>query len=951
MTHAPLPPDRWARVEALFSGALERPAGERDAFLREACAGDEALRREVESLLAAAGEPWDGGMSAVQGVARDLMTSTGSTAVGSRLGPYRLEEEIGRGGMGVVYRAVRVDGNFQQTAAVKVLPGALFSPERVDRFRRERRILAGLEHPNIARILDGGATADGVPYVIMEYVEGVPLDVHVRDRALELEDRIWLFLAVCDAVNYAHRNLVVHRDLKPANILVTPDGVPKLLDFGIAKLVEGDGGDADAAASLTETRLMTPRFASPEQLLGHPAATPSDVYSLGLVLYQLLAGVHPREADTTPTALVREVLERDPPAPSAAAGDRRLEGDLDTVVLKALRRDSAERYDSVAALADDLKRFLTGRPITARRPTAGYRARKFVARNRGGVAVAGVAVLLLATQAGLFLDRLARERDVAREQAERATRTLDFMSDLFRGADPFVSANPDISALELLGRGTARLEAELAGQPEIQAEILTAVGDVYENLGALDSATAVFQRALQARESAYGPGSLEVARGLSELAGPAAQGSDFQRAESLLVRSLKLRRAGLPPNHPDLAADLSLLALVAGDVGRFEEGDSLFQEALAILDDPVEPRPELRATTLSNHGILLLDWGRLARARTQLEAALTLRRELYGERHPQVAVTLGHLARLAGDQGRLNDAEALFNDLLAWAPELVGEEGGWVTTWKEGLSTVYLDLGRNRDGLELQEEVVAERRRSQDPSLLATSLNNLANLQGNVGLLAEAEANLQESLEINRRVFGDESPAVTTGLNNLATLVWRRGDAARAAEMQTRVLELDRRQLGDEHHWVATDLTAVGDYHLWAGDLERAGGYLRQGLDLILELRGPDHTMTAHAQTSYADWLVATGRGAEADSLARKALETRLREMGPGSEDVALSRSTLGAALTLLGRWDEAEAELARAAEIMEAEMAPGDPLRARNQERLAWLRAAREGIGRDLPP
>lgn len=296
-------------------------------------------------------------------------------------------------------------------------------------------------------------------------------------------------------------------------------------------------------------------------------------------------------------------------------------------------------------------------------------------------------------------------------------------------------------------------------------------------------------------ESTYGPRSLEMARGLSELAGPALAGSRYQRAESLLTRSLELRRDHLPPNHPDLAVDLSQLAWAAGDLGRYERADSLFRGALDILDDPTEPREELRATTLANHGLMLLDWGRLDQAQEQLEASLALREQIYGQRHPQVAVTLGHLARLARDQGRLTEAEALYRDVLDWAPGLVGDGAGWITTWNEGLSAVFLSLGRNREALELQEEVVAVRRDAQDPDQLATALNNLA------------------------------------------TLLWRRGDPIRAVELQTRVLELDRAQLGEEHHWVATDLTAVGNYYLYAGDLERAGTYLREGLDLIRELR------------------------------------------------------------------------------------------------------------------
>lgn len=942
----PLEPDRWARVEALFQEALELPVAERDAFLARACAGDDALRREVASLLEASGSGLTERVSAVDRVARDLMDSTGSAAVGRRLGPWRLEEEIGRGGMGVVYRAVRVEGDFQQTVAVKVLPGALFSPDRAERFRNERRILAGLEHPNIARILDGGATPEGVPYVVMEYVDGLPVDEFVRGREMTVEARVWLFLALCDAVQYAHRNLVVHRDLKPSNILITPDGTPKLLDFGIAKLLEEGAADPE----VTGTRIMTPRYASPEQLLGKPAATTSDVYSLGVVLYQLLAGVHPLGdggegggGSVGSAEFIRRVLESDPAPPSVASRDRTLAGDLDTVVLKALRRDPEERYGAVTELADDLKRWLTGKPIAARPASLGYRARKFVGRNRGTVAGAALALLLLLTQTGLFLQRLARERDAARDQAERATRTLDFLTEVFRGADPFVSADPDASAREILAQGLSRLEGELAGEPEVQAEILSAVGSTYQNLGDLERAEAAFLQGITVREAAFGPASPELARGLSELGGLYIATGRLPTADSLLVRSLALRRSALPANHPELAVNLGQLGLLAGDVGDYPRGDSLFRAALTILEDPLEPRDALLATTLSNHGILLGDWGHLEEAEAQLTRALEVRREIFGDRHPEVAVASGHLARIRGQQGLLHGADTLFREILDWAPPLVGDGNGWVTTWLNNHASVLKDLGRTEEALKVQEEVLARRRtEASSPGDVATALNNLANLQGNLGRLAEAQASLEEALDINLRAFGEDHPSVATNLNNLATLSWRRREFRRAAELQARVLEMDRRQLGDDHEYVATDLTALGNYHLYAGELDRAGELLRQGMERMEELRGGDNLNTANARAAYADWLVAMGRGEEAESLARAALETRLALLEADDVTVAHARSTLGAALTLMGRLGEAEEELETAARIMAASLPEGDPTRVRNQARLEALQRLR---------
>lgn len=945
----PMSEGRWARVEALFDGALERPEGERTAWLAEACGDDEELRGEVESLLLASASGLTDRLSAVGRVADELMAATGSTAVGERLGAYRLEEQIGRGGMGVVYRGRRADGAYEQTVAVKVLPGAMFSPERRDRFANERRILAGLEHPNIARLLDGGTTAEGVPYVIMEYVDGVPLDVHVRERGLDLEDRIWLFLQVCDAVGYAHRQLVVHRDLKPSNILVTEDGTPKLLDFGIAKLtgVDPEGGPA------TRTRLMTPRYASPEQLLGQPLGTPTDVYSLGLVLYELLAGEHLRasargggEGEEAPSAdevsaqaaLIRAALEGEPRAPSAASGDRRLRGDLDTVVLKALRREPEERYDSVRALADDLERYLTGRPITARPPALAYRARKFVARNRGAVAAVAAALLLLLVQAGLFTSRLAQERDAAEREAERAALTLDFLTDLLGGADPFVSASPEVSALDLLAQATAGLEddPELADEPEVRAGILTAVGNVYENLGALDSARVLFQRSLAVREGAFGPSSLETARGLSELGGLLTRFDELDDARPLLRRALEIRKAELARNHPDVAVDLGQLASLEKRAGHFELADSLFRAALAVFDDPVEPREPLEARLRSNHGLALLALDRPEDAEAALRESLAMRRELYGDRHPEVAVVTGHLATVYERLGRYATADSTYRALLDWGPDVLGEDSSWTTTWLNNHAVVLKELGRTHEALEVQEDVLRRRRaEGGDRSSVALALNNLANLYTDAGRLADAETTLREALEINSSIFGADHPGVATNLNNLAALAWRRGDFQRATELQQQVLEMDRRQLGGDHEYVAGDLTALGSYLLYGGDVAAAGNPLREGMEKMLAVRGEDHVATANSMTAYADWLIAVGRGAEAVELAARALEIRETVLTDDHIAVAHARSALGAALGLVRETAEARRLLEAAADVMAATLPPEDPARRRTEARL----------------
>jgi serine/threonine protein kinase/Tfp pilus assembly protein PilF len=960
----PLPPDRWARVEELFAEALGRTPEGRDAFLAEACGDDAALRHEVESLLAAADEGWTRRVSAVDHVAADLMTSTGATAEGMRLGPWRLEEEVGRGGMGVVYRAVRADGEYDQTVAVKVLPGALFSPDATARFRNERRILAGLEHPNIARLLDGGTTPDGVPFVAMEYVDGVAIDKYAEQERLDLTQRIWLFLAVCDAVRYAHRNLVVHRDLKPSNILVTREGTPKLLDFGIATLLDPAPGPEDAggqeagaaartvstesdprgAPAATRTRLMTPRFASPEQLLGRRIGTPSDVYSLGLVLYRILAGVDARAgvegASVSEAGIVQSALARDPIAPSAAGRDPRLRGDLDTIVLKALRRDPDDRYESAGAMADDLQRWLAGLPIEARRPTLGYRLRKFANRNRGMVAAALIALLLVTGQTALFMNRLAGERDRARQEAERATRTLDFLTSIFVGANPFESADPDITARELLGLGIERLDDELADQPAVRAEILTAVGVAYDALGVQDSARALLGRSVAVREAVYGPSDLETAEGLDDLGNFYADEDLAEEADSVLARALAIRRRQLSPDHPDIAETLGHQAHLAHASGELDAADSLYREALAIMASPSEPRDDLQARLLRSLGIVQLDLSRLEASDSTLNRALALWTAEYGDRHPLVASVLDQIARLREMQGRLEESEAIYRDVISWGVDLMGEEHPQVTTWYNNLASVVRAQERNEEALALQQRVV-ERRRREFPaghSLVATALNNVANMYGNLGRFVEADAAFEEARTIIEDLYGSDHSQVATILNNQATLAWRQSDFDRAAELQAQVLEMDLRQLGPDHEYVATDLVNLGIHHLLAGRLGVAERYLHDGLELSREIRGSDHLTTANAELAWADWLVAVGRGEEAVELARNALAVRLEALDEQTTLVGYGRSTLGATLMAAGDYQAAREELLQARAILAAVAPEGDPLARRNERRIEAL-------------
>ena len=504
---------RWRRLDQLFGEASELPAPRREEWLGALPPEDQTHVAELRSLLAAHDRGGDFLEAAVEQAERALGAGPEPDPLGRRIGAYRLVRLLGRGGMGAVYLAERADRAFRRRVAIKLLPWALATPEARDRFRLERQTLAGLAHPHIARLLDGGETEDGLPYLVMEYVDGEPIDRYCQRHGLDLERRLRLFREVCAAVADAHRNLVVHRDLKPANILVTAGGEVKLLDFGIAKLLPG--AQAEAADHLTRAgRLaLTPLFASPEQVRGEPVTTATDVYGLGLLLFRLLTGTHPYRLETaSPAAVERVVCERPPPRPSLAAAAgmaglglaalrRRLRGDLDNIVLMALRKEPERRYASVERLAEDVRRHLELLPVRARPDTLTYRAGKFARRHRAGLAA--TALVAASLLGGLLAT--TREARIAERRFEDVRALANAL--LFEVHDAIAPLPGSTPARQLLVRNALayldRLAAEAGGDPALELELAAAylkVGDVQgnprqPNLGDVAGALAAYQKA------------------------------------------------------------------------------------------------------------------------------------------------------------------------------------------------------------------------------------------------------------------------------------------------------------------------------------------------------------------------------------------------------------------------------------------------------------------------
>lgn len=808
------PSERWLAIERLFEACLDATPTEREVLLGDA---EATLRQEVQSLLAHV----DGDARPLQqAVGRASLASLASQQAGQLVGPWRLLRALGEGGMGQVWLAERADGQFAQQVALKfvALGGDLRGWDQ--RFMAERQILARLQHPNIARLLDGGSDERGLPWLAMEYVDGLSLHEWCDGHSLAIEQRVQLLQQICAAVDHAHRHLVVHRDLKPANILVSDTG-PMLLDFGIARMLQASGAQAEAMTATGE-RLLTPAYASPEQLLGEAASTSSDVYALGLLLYELLSGwrARGREGDSiaahyraSQQTLVRpsqrvlaavssdELLGGDDSVPgtgerlarqrglTARSLARRLAGDLDTITLKATHSDPARRYRSAADLADDLQRYLDGRPVHARPDAWHYRFGKLCRRQPWAVATVAMLLALCAVfVVGLLqqADRLARERDRAIAAESQAQAVSGFLVDLFEVADPMQAKGSEVSARELVERGSQRVATQLAEQPLVQATLLMTLADVTGNLGMFEQGAELHEQAFRLRERLLGPEHRETLASRDRLGDSLRSLSRFDEAESLLRLNLELRR-----KHADVTA---------GEL----------------------------ADSLNNLGLLLSTRQQTAQAEALLREAVALRQQALGPDHALTLVSLNNLALEIQDR-QPDEAEQLFTTVYQQRKAALGEHPLMANS-AQNLGTLYLRKG----DIERAEPLLRESldvRRSQLPvghPYIAASLNELAFLYHDQLRVAEAEAHYREMLAIDRQIRTGPTLQTAHGLNNLASLLQERARYSEAHALYEESIILRSQLLGADSDSAQRVRLNLAQSRLHAGDPDSAALLLEQ---------------------------------------------------------------------------------------------------------------------------
>lgn len=692
------------------------------AFLQRSCGSNRELYEQAVAKLSKPAPAWwddslDGEDSAAQPT--DIKPSH------ELIGPYRVIATLGEGGMGQVLLAERVD-QFKQRVAIKLVRRGVVSRQVQSRLKIERQILATLEHPNIAKLLDGGTTPEGTPYIVMEYVDGLAIDIYANQHCLSIEQRLRLFQKVCAAVQCAHQNLIVHRDLKPSNILVTPDGVPKLLDFGIAKLLDAQNFSQTVAMTHMDYRLMTPDHASPEQVRGEPITTASDIYVLGVLLYGLLAGRKPFEIKKTRLSDLERAICDSPTIPldlglSGQGSDkdkeyaqrlcqqrattlvklrRELQGDISAIVMTALRKEPQRRYSSVEQFSADIERYLSKLPITARSDAWGYRARKFVQRHTfasGMTAAVAISLIAFAVTVSIQARRIERER-------VRAEQVSKFMIDLFEQADPSRSRGNEIRVREMLDIGAQRILNGLSDQPDTRASLLTAMGTVYQSLGLYDQAKKLLETALQIRMRISGKDQPEVADIEQLLGDTLLYQGNFSSAEQLLQRAADTRNRLLGKDSLEVAASERSLAALRQQQQRLGEAQSLYEDILRHLAKHSPDANVQTAEALDGLAQLHIFKGEYPQAEQLLRRALILNRAALGDDHPSVAFNIQNLAVALRLEGKLSEAKPLFEESLALHRSIFGPEHPETI-----LALInYGDFLRNKSELAAAETVLGE---------------------------------------------------------------------------------------------------------------------------------------------------------------------------------------------------------------------------------------------------
>ena len=867
---------RWHQIQNLFHDAADLPPSEQRAFLGAACGDDKELMAEVLGMLHQDAKSHSLLDSNLAQVAHETFTKSVLPSLNFReFGPYRILKLLGEGGMGVVYLAERTD--LGTLVAIKLLRDAWLSPARRERFASEQRTLAQLNHPSIARLYDADTLEDGTPWFVMEYVDGVPLTQYCQQRKCSIEERLKLFRSVCEAVQHAHSHAVIHRDLKPSNILVRSDGSTRLLDFGIAKQLESLELPVDQ--TMTGLRLMTPAYASPEQVRGDRVGISTDVYSLGVVLYELLTDELPFDlSGLTPAEAATVITEHEPGKPSAA-GKRAADSepksralfaskiawaDLDVLCLGAMHKDPLRRYRSVEALIRDVDHYLNGEPLEARPDAWQYRIGKFVRRNRRAVTATAVIFTVIIALVAFFTVRLAKARDTALAEAARTERIQQFMANLFQGGDDAAGPSDSLRVITIVDRGVqeARL---LNSDPKVQAELYENLGGIYQKLGKFEQADSLLTSALEQRKSLFGADSPEVAESLTALGLLRSDQAHLEQAEQLTEQGLAMDKRHLPPNHPAIAKATLAFGKVLAERGSYGPAIAALDQAVRLQSAPGVAPADL-ATSLSALADAHYSAGHYDVCKSLYARVLDMHRQIYGARHPLVADDLGSIAAAQRDLGYYSEAEGLDRQALDIARSYYGNEhpktAGFLTSL--GQSLLYQKK------------------------------------------FDEAVSALNEALAIQQRVYGQVHPSVAETLNELGNVASMRDQFDDARMQFQHSADIYRAVYGDHHYLVAIALSNVADTYLHKQDYPRAEQLFRDVVRRFKETLPADNVNLAIAHIKLGRTLLRQNRYKDAEPETLTGYEILIKQSSPSTSFIQAARKDLTADYEALGQPDKA---------------------------------------------
>jgi serine/threonine-protein kinase len=853
---------RWERMQSLFHDAADLPASEREPFLRTRAGDDLELLAEVLALLEEDGRGTSLLDRDVAHLAHQLLDEGGSPPF-TEFGPYRILRVLGEGGMGVVYLAER--GDLGSLAAIKILRDAWLSPARRERFASEQRTLAQLNHPSIARLYDADTLPDGTPWFVMEYVDGVPLTTYCETRAPSIGERLKLFRAVCEAVQHAHGHAVIHRDLKPSNILVTADGAVKLLDFGIAKQL--DTLDRPTDQTQTGLRLMTPAYAAPEQIRGARVGSHTDVYSLGVILYELLVGRLPFDlSNRTPSEAETVIAEQEPERPSVAArsapdlpgGVSRSRAaspagwaDLDVLCLTAMHKDPTRRYRTVEALIRDVDHFLKGEPLEARADSMRYRVGKFVRRNQRAVLVAAAALIVVVGLVVFHTVRLAKARNLAVAEAARTERIQHFMLNLFQGGDEAAGPPESLRVVTLVDRGVQEA-AGLSREPAVQAELRQTLGGLAQKLGNFPRADTLLQQALNQHVALFGPNDPEVAKSLVALGLLRSDQANYPEAERLVRDGLDRSRHALPADDPAVVEATAALGHVLEEKGAYDEAIRVFEDVVRLRSRSGEVTPEF-TTSLYELANVHFYAGHFAESDSLNRRVLALTRQLYGDRHPHVADDLINLGAIQHELGHYDLAEQYYRQALDITEAWYGK------THYQTASNLTM----------LARTLLFEKR------------------------FDEATALLQEALAIQERVFGPVHPRVASALNELGNAAAMQDRLDDAETSYRRIVSIYKTIYHDHHYLIGIATSNLAGVYLARKQYAQAEPLFREALRRFSETLSPDHINSGIARIKLGRTLLRQLRYGDAAKETLAGYEILKPQVGAANNFLRAARKDL----------------------------------------------------------